>query len=55
MVNFQIIYPNFLSEDIGTADMCVEQKNGELNDEVKVKVQTSWTGSTATGTYVCVC
>ena len=49
VVNFQIIFPGSVSEDIGSVDVCIEQMNGELNDAVEVRVWTSQTGTTATG------
>ena len=54
-MNFQIIIPNSISEDISSVDVCIEQINGELNEGVDVTIRTSQIGSTATGrcTYTC--
>lgn len=49
VVNFRIILPNLVNEDIGSVDVCIEQMNGELNEEIQVTVQTTQIGSTATG------
>ena len=49
VVNFQIIFPASVSEDIGSVDVCIEQLNGKLNKGIEVTVQTSQIGTTATG------
>ena len=49
MVNFQIIFPGSVSEDMGSVDVCIEQMNGELNKEIELTVRTSQIGTTATG------
>ena len=54
VVNFRIIYPVTISEDIGSVDVCIEHMNGELSDEVQVTLQTSQIGSTATGINMCL-
>ena len=33
-------------------DVCIEQMNGELNKAIEVRVRTSQTGTTATGTDI---
>lgn len=49
VVNFRLVYPDRISEDIGSLDVCIEQMNGELSEEVQVTVKISQTASTATG------
>lgn len=53
-MNFRIIYADSVSEDIGSVDVCVEQMNGELNEEMEIRVQTSPIGSTATGLFIII-
>ena len=55
VVNFQIILPSSINEDIGSVDVCIEQMNGELSKEIEVTVRTSQVGTTATGTFIHVC
>ena len=50
VVNFRIILPISINEDIGSVDVCIEQMNGELSKEIEVRVRTSQIGTTATGT-----
>ena len=52
MVNFQILYPDKVNEDIGSVEICIEQMNGELSEEINIRVQTSQIGTTATGLYL---
>jgi hypothetical protein len=48
MVNFQIVFPASVREDVGSVDVCIEQMNGELNKAIEITVQTSLIGTTAT-------
>ena len=52
VVNFQIIFPGSVSEDIGSVDVCIEQINGQLNKEIEITRRTSQVGTTATGMYI---
>lgn len=51
VVNFQILYPEKVNEDIGSVEICIEQMNGKLSEEINIRVQTSQIGTTATGMY----
>ena len=48
-MNFRIVSPASVGEDIGQVEVCVEQMNGELGKEIQVTVKTTSTGSTASG------
>ena len=48
-MNFRIVSPASVGEDIGQVEVCVEQMNGELGEEIQVTVRTTPTGSTASG------
>ena len=48
-MNFRIVSPASVDEDIGQVELCVEQMNGELGEEIQVIVRTTPTGSTASG------
>ena len=52
VVNFRIVSPAVVSEDIGQVEVCVEQMNGELGEEIEVSLRTSPVGTTASGEYV---
>ena len=49
VVNFRIILPEIVSESIGSIYVCIEQMNGQLNDDIQVNIQTSQIGTSATG------
>ena len=49
MVNFRTVSPASVSEDIGGVEVCVEQMNGELGEDLQVTVRTTPTGTTASG------
>ena len=49
VVNFRIVLPGLVNEDIGSVDVCIEQMNGQLKNEIQVTVRTSQVGSTASG------
>ena len=49
VVNFRIVSPSRVSEDIGRVEVCVEQMNGELGEEIQVNVRTTPTGTNASG------
>ena len=48
-MNFRIVSPASVDEDIGQVEVCVEQMNGELGKEIQVTVRTTPTGTTASG------
>lgn len=54
VVNFQLLYPDKVNEDISSVEICIEQMNGELSEDINIRVQTSQIGSTATGLYIYV-
>ena len=51
VVNFRIVSPAVVSEDIGQVEVCVEQMNGELGEEIEVSLRTSPVGTTASGEF----
>ena len=52
MVNFRIVSPASIDEDAGSVEVCVEQMNGELGQEVEVSLRTSPVGTTASGMMI---
>lgn len=52
VVNFRVVFPDVISEDIGSVDVCIEQMNRELSEEIQVSVKTSQTASTASGIII---